>query len=108
MQENNVDIKGIIGFILIRVLLMFWVWRNPPEQAEIVEQENQQTEIEVNSKEKEKVVHNWSNENIRVEKGKWGKFYLIKGKIRKEISKSIDVNALTLDDAKQMLDNKKE
>ena len=59
-------------------------------------------------KEKEKVVHNWSNENIRVEKGKWGKFYLIKGKIRKEISKSIDVNALTLDDAKQMLENKKE
>ena len=50
----------------------------------------------------------WSNENIRVEKGKWGKFYLIKGKIRKEISKSIDVDALTLDDAKQMLDNKKE
>ena len=41
-------------------------------------------------------------------KGKWGKFYLIKGKIRKEISKSIDVNALTLDDAKQMLENKKE
>jgi DNA topoisomerase-1 len=58
-------------------------------------------------KEKEKVIHNWSNENIRVEKGKWGKFYLIKGKIRKEISKTIDVNALTLDDAKQMLDNKK-
>ena len=35
-------------------------------------------------------------------------FYLIKGKIRKKISKSIDINALTLDDAKQMLDNKKE
>lgn len=63
---------------------------------------------EKKKKEKEKVIHNWSNENIRVEKGKWGKFYLIKGKIRKEISKAIDVNALTLDDAKQMLDNKKE
>ena len=59
-------------------------------------------------KEKEKVLHNWSSEGIRVEKGKWGMFYLIKGKIRKKISKSIDVNALTLDDAKQMLDNKKE
>ena len=62
---------------------------------------------EKKKKEKEKVIHNWSNENIRVEKGKWGKFYLIKGKIRKEISKAIDVNALTLDDAKKMLDNKK-
>ena len=47
MQENNVDVKGIIGFILIGVLLMLWVWTNPPEQAEIIEQENQQTEIEV-------------------------------------------------------------
>jgi len=63
---------------------------------------------EKKKKEKEKIIHNWSDENIRVEKGKWGKFYLIKGKIRKEISKSIDINALTLDDAKQMLDNKKE
>ena len=53
MQENNVDIKGIIGFILIGVLLMFWVWTNPPEQAEIIEQENQQIEIEVKSKDKE-------------------------------------------------------
>ena len=63
---------------------------------------------EKKKKEKEKIIHNWSDENIRVEKGKWGKFYLIKGKIRKEISKSIDINVLTLDDAKQMLDNKKE
>ena len=65
MQENNVDIKGIIGFILIGVLLMFWVWRNPPEQAEIIEQENQQTEIEENSKDKENINENFSIEDIK-------------------------------------------
>ena len=59
-------------------------------------------------KEKEKLIHNWSDENIRVEKGKWGKIYIIKGKIRKELSKSIDPKKLTLDDAKKILDNKKE
>ena len=59
-------------------------------------------------KEKEKLIHNWSDENIRVEKGKWGKIYIIKGKIRKELSKSIDPKELTLDDAKKILDNKKE
>jgi DNA topoisomerase-1 len=59
-------------------------------------------------KEKEKLIHNWSEENIRVEKGKWGKIYIIKGKIRKELSKSIDPKELTLDDAIKILDNKKE
>ena len=60
MQKNNVDINSIIGFILIGVLLMFWVWTNPPEQAEIVEQENQQIDIEVNSKDKENTNQNFS------------------------------------------------
>ena len=64
MQENNVDVKGIIGFILIGVLLMLWVWTNPPEQAEIIEQENQQTEIEVKSKDKENINENFSIEDI--------------------------------------------
>jgi len=64
MQENNVDINSIIGFILIGVLLMFWLWTNPPEQAEIVEQENQQTDIEVNSKDKENINQNFSIEDI--------------------------------------------
>jgi len=59
-------------------------------------------------KEKEKIIHNWSDEEIRVEKGKWGKIYIIKGKIRKELSKSIDPKELTVDDAKKILDNKKE
>ena len=59
-------------------------------------------------KEKEKLIHNWAEENIRVEKGKWGKIYIIKGKIRKELSKTIDPKELTLDDAIKILDNKKE
>ena len=64
MQKNNVDINSIIGFILIGVLLMFWVWTNPPEQAEIVEQENQQIDIEGNSKDKENTNQNFSIEDI--------------------------------------------
>ena len=59
-------------------------------------------------KEKEKLIHNWAEENIRVEKGKWGKIYIIKGKIRKELSKTIDPKELSLDDAIKILDNKKE
>jgi len=65
MQENNVDIKGIIGFILIGVLLMLWVWTNPPEQVEIIEQENQQTEIEIKSRDKENINENFSIDEIK-------------------------------------------
>ena len=43
---------------------MLWVWTNPPEQAEIIEQENQQTEIEVKSKDKENINENFSIEDI--------------------------------------------
>ena len=33
---------------------------------------------EKKQKEKDKVIHNWEEEGIKVEKGRWGKFYLIK------------------------------
>ena len=32
------------------------------------------------TKEREKVIHNWEDEGIKIEKGRWGKFYLIKSK----------------------------
>ncbi len=59
-------------------------------------------------KEKEKLIHNWPDQDIRVEKGKWGKIYLIKGKTRKELSKSVNAAELTLEDAIKILDNKNE
>ena len=59
-------------------------------------------------KEKEKLIQSWPEKDIRIEKGKWGKIYLIKGKIRKELSKSVDPKKLSLEDAIKMLDNKKE
>ena len=53
-------------------------------------------------KEKEKVIHNWEEEGIRVEKGRWGKFYLIKNKKKIMIDKNLDVNAMNLDEAKEI------
>ena len=35
-------------------------------------------------KEREKVIHNWEEEGIRVEKARWGRFKVIKGKTRLE------------------------
>ena len=62
MEERNVDINSIIGFILIGVILMFWVWTRPPEQTEVVEQENQQIDTELNLDDKKNTTQKFSIE----------------------------------------------
>ena len=54
-------------------------------------------------KEKDKIVHDWSDAGIRVEKARWGRHHIIKGKQKVEIGKDIDVKKLTLSDAEKYL-----
>ena len=54
----------------------------------------------------DKVVHNWESEGIRVEKARWGRHTLLKGKIKIELDKSFDVSKLTLDKAKELIESK--
>ena len=53
-------------------------------------------------KEIEKVVHNWEEEGIKVEKGRWGKFYLIKSKKKILLDKNLDVHAMSVGQAKEI------
>jgi DNA topoisomerase-1 len=53
-------------------------------------------------KEKEKIIHNWEEEGIKIEKGRWGKFYLVKSKKRILLDKNLDVQTLDLDKAKEI------
>ena len=57
-------------------------------------------------KEKEKVVHNWEEQGIRVEKARWGRSNIIQGKIKVELSKDIDPTKITLEEAKKRLEEK--
>lgn len=57
-------------------------------------------------KEKEKVIHNWESEGIRVEKARWGRSVIIKGKTKIELSKDVDAAALTLEEVKTMVEAK--
>jgi len=57
-------------------------------------------------KEREKVIHNWEDEGIRVEKARWGRFKVIKGKTKIELPKTTDAAALTLDEVKAMIEKK--
>ena len=54
-------------------------------------------------KEKEKIVHNWVHEGIRVEKARWGRHNIIKGKIKIELSKNVDVKKFTLEDCTALI-----
>ena len=58
-------------------------------------------------KEAERVVRVWEDEGIRIEKARWGRHNLIKGKTKVELNKTIDAANMTLDEAKAMLSKKK-
>ena len=57
-------------------------------------------------KEKDKVIHNWEEEGIRVEKARWGRSVILKGKIKIELNKDVDAAQLTLDQVKEMIESK--
>ncbi|CAM4143733.1 MULTISPECIES: type I DNA topoisomerase [Flavobacterium] len=57
-------------------------------------------------KEIDKVIHNWEDEGIRVEKARWGRSVILKGKIKIELSKDINASELTLDKVKEMIEAK--
>lgn len=50
-------------------------------------------------KEKDKLIHHWESEGIRVEKARWGRHNVIKGKIKVELPKTVDVSDMTLNQA---------
>ncbi|MCA0132974.1 type I DNA topoisomerase [Winogradskyella alexanderae] len=55
-------------------------------------------------KEKDKLVHVWETEGIRVEKARWGRHNVIKGKQKVELAKTVDVSKMTLEEAKALLE----
>ena len=55
-------------------------------------------------KEKDKLVHVWEEEGIRVEKARWGRHNVIKGKQKVELAKTVDVSDMTLEEAKAILE----
>ena len=57
-------------------------------------------------KEIDKVIHNWEDEGIRVEKARWGRHHVLKGKIKVELPKTVDVSKMTLDEAKAIIEAK--
>ena len=57
-------------------------------------------------KEKDKLIHHWEAEGIRVEKARWGRHNVIKGKIKVELPKTVDVSEMTLEEAQTHIESK--
>ena len=57
-------------------------------------------------KEIDKVIHNWEDVAIRVEKARWGRFNVIKGKIKIELPKTTEIEKLSKEEAVKMIEAK--
>ncbi len=55
-------------------------------------------------KEIDKLIHNWKEEGIRLEKARWGRFNLLKGKTKIELPKTTKAEKMTLKDAQAILE----
>ena len=54
-------------------------------------------------KEIDKLIHDWEEDGIRVEKARWGRHHIIQGKIKIELPKSVDATKLTLEEVKELI-----
>ncbi len=58
-------------------------------------------------KEAEKVVREWSEEGIRIEKARWGRHAIIKGRTKVELPKEVAPDKLSLQEVQALLEKKK-
>lgn len=57
-------------------------------------------------KDREKLIHSWEDVGIRVEKARWGRFNVIKGKIKVELPKTAKVDEMTKEEAEKLIESK--
>ena len=58
-------------------------------------------------KEKDKLIHHWEAEGIRVEKARWGRHNIIQGKLKIELPKTVDVSKFTLEEVQEIIEKNK-
>jgi DNA topoisomerase I len=58
-------------------------------------------------KEKDKLIHHWEAEGIRVEKARWGRHHIIQGKLKIELPKTVDVSKFTLQEVQDIIEKNK-
>jgi len=54
-------------------------------------------------KEKDKLIHDWEEQGIKLEKARWGRFKLSKGNTKVELPKTTEAEGMALDEAEAIL-----
>lgn len=57
-------------------------------------------------KEIDKLIQDWPEEGIRIEKARWGRHNILKGKIKVELAKSVDATKISLEEAQKLIEKK--
>lgn len=57
-------------------------------------------------KEIDKLIQEWPEEGIRIEKARWGRHTIIKGRTKVELAKTVDASKVKLEEAKELLEKK--
>jgi len=55
-------------------------------------------------KEREKLLYDWQDLGIKVEKARWGRFNVIKGKIKVELPKTTEIEKFTKEEAEKLIE----
>ncbi|MGV6830690.1 MAG: type I DNA topoisomerase [bacterium] len=55
-------------------------------------------------KDRDKLIHHWEEAGIKVEKARWGRHNVIKGKTKVELQKDVDVTDMTLEQAQAYIE----
>jgi DNA topoisomerase-1 len=54
----------------------------------------------------DKIIHNWEEDGIRLEKARWGRFNIIYGKLKIELPKTTKAEKMTLEQVKEIISKK--
>lgn len=57
-------------------------------------------------KEIDKLIQEWPEEGIRIEKARWGRHNIIKGKVKVELAKTVDASKVSLEEAQKLIEKK--
>jgi hypothetical protein len=121
MQSRNLSLdkweisSGTTAEVAVSSLSGFSSLDENPEEAERLYSQNSielLTDIEKLiedklQKEEEKVVREWPELKISIEKARWGRHTILQGKTKIELAKDVDVQTITLEQVQAMLDTKK-
>ena len=107
-QYNNLPIQKGVGRFgpFIKWNSMFINVNKSYDFENLTQSDMEQLIEDKIQKEKDKIIHHWEDVGIRVEKARWGRFHVLKGKMKIELPKTTNIDKITKEEAVKMIEAK--